>query len=164
MSVMKLLGSASNHKDDGLDDPLARFTLILAAIVHDVDHNGVPNAQLNKEQGGIAVSYDYLSAAEQNSLDITWNMIMKDEYKDLRRTIYTNKADLERFRGLLVHAVLVTDIVNKDLQSRRKLRWNRVFGTDDIVPGANVTQSEEERQSERRTALLELVIQASDGK
>ena len=35
VSVMKLLGSASNHKDDGLDDPLARFTLILAAVVHD---------------------------------------------------------------------------------------------------------------------------------
>ena len=64
MSVMKLLGSASNHKDDGLDDPLARFTLVLAAIVHDVDHPGVPNSQLNKEQHDMAMAYDCLSAAE----------------------------------------------------------------------------------------------------
>ena len=115
----------------------------------------------------MAVAYDCLSAAEQNSLNITWNMLMKDQYKELRRAIYTNKADLERFRGLLVHTVLVTDIVNKDLQSRRKLRWNRVFGTDDNAPEdnpGNINQTEEERKSERRTALLELVIQASDGK
>ena len=72
MSVMKLLGSASNHKDNGLDDPLARFTLVLAAIVHDADHPGVPNGQLNKEQDPMALAYDNKSAAEQNSLDITW--------------------------------------------------------------------------------------------
>jgi hypothetical protein len=165
MSVIKLLGSASNHEDDGLDDPLARFTLVLAAIVHDADHSGVPNGQLNKEKDSVAVAYDMKSAAEQNSLDITWNLLAKEEYKDLRRTIYTSRSDLLRFRGLLVHTVLVTDIVNKDLQSERKIRWNRVFGETDCVPGSSPVDDDrtvEERQSERRTALLELVIQASD--
>ena len=110
------------------------------------------------------MAYDYKSAAEQNSLDITWNLLMKDEYKDLRRTIYTTEYDLQRFRGLLVHTVLITDIVNKDLQSQRKVRWNRIFGSADeptqleTAPG----QTSEEQRNERRTALLELVIQASD--
>jgi hypothetical protein len=170
MSVMKLLGSASNHKDDGLDDPLARFALVLAAIVHDADHSGVPNGQLNKEQDSVALMYENRSAAEQNSLDITWTLLMKNEYKDLRRTIYKSKAELIRFRGLLLHTVLVTDIVNKDLQLQRKVRWNRVFGSSDVpesAPGQLDNddfdgQTEEERQSERRTALLELAIQASD--
>lgn len=163
MSVLKLLGSASNHKDDGLDDPLARFTLVLAAIVHDADHSGVPNGQLNKENDRVAVAYDYKSAAEQNSLDITWNLLMKDEYKDLRRTIYTNETDLQRFRGLLVHTVLITDIVNKDLQSQRKVRWNRIFGSADApVQETAPNMTSEEQRNERRTALLELVIQASD--
>lgn len=165
MSVIKLLGSASNHKDNGLDDPLARFTLVLAAIVHDVDHPGVPNGQLNNEENSIAMAYDCRSAAEQNSLDITWKLLMKDEFKELRRTIYRNKSDLFRFRGLLVHTVLVTDIVNKELQSSRKLRWNKVFGSSEesAQPSSDRDQqTEEERLSERKTALLELVIQASD--
>ena len=116
MSVMKLLGSASNHKDDGLDSPLARFTLGLAAIIHDFNHSRVPNGQLNKEQDSVELTYENCGAAEQNTLDITWTLLMKNEYKDLRGTIYKSKAELIRFRGLLVHTVLVTDIVNKDLQ------------------------------------------------
>ena len=59
----------------------------------------------------------------------------------------------------------MTDIVNKDLQSQRKIRWNRVFGTDDDnkeETAPSMYETEEKRQSERRTALLELVIQASD--
>ncbi|CAB9504460.1 Receptor-type guanylate cyclase gcy [Seminavis robusta] len=163
MNVMKLLGSASNHKDDGLDDPLARFTLVLAAIVHDADHPGVPNGQLNKEQDSIAMVYNGQSAAEQNSLDITWNLLMEDQYKDLRRTIYKNKEEMIRFRQLLVHTVLVTDIVNKELQTKRKERWNRVFGTSGEAPQPpSMFETLEDIQSERRTALLELVIQASD--
>ena len=163
MSVTKLLGSASNHRDNGLDDPLARFSLMLAALVHDAAHEGVPNAQLNSEADSVAQAYDFKSAAEQNSLDIAWKLIMQPKYKDLRRTIYTRKSDLERFRGLMVHTVLVTDIVNKDLQSQRKIRWNRVFGSADAEEYApDLLQTEEDRQSERRTALLELVIQASD--
>jgi hypothetical protein len=166
---MKLLGSASNHKDDGLDDPLARFTLVLSAIIHDVDHPGVPNGQLNKERDTVALVYESCSAAEQNSLDIAWTLLMKEEYRDLRRTLYKSKAELLRFRGLLVHTVLVTDIVNKDLQQQRKLRWNRVFGSPNAQESAPTgasddlaDQTEEERKSERRVALLELVIQASD--
>ena len=87
---------------------------------------------------------------------------MKDEYRDLRRTIYTNEEDLRRFRGLLVHTVLVTDIVNKDLQTQRKERWNRVFGSsspEEAAPMPNMLQTMEDMKSERRTALLELVIQ-----
>jgi len=97
MCVMKLLGSASNHRDNGLDDPLARFSLVLAAIVHHAAHEGVPNAQLNKEADDMALAYNFKSVAEQNSLDIAWGLLVREDYKDLRRTIYTRKEDLERW-------------------------------------------------------------------
>ena len=92
---------------------------------------------------------------------------MTDEYKDLRRTIYKTEEDLVRFRALLVHTVLVTDIVNKELQGQRKIRWNRVFGSTARKGALPLDEeihmlSDEDRQSERRTALLELTIQASD--
>lgn len=156
MSVIKLLGNASNHHEDGLADPLARFAIVLAALVHDVDHCGLPNTQLNIEKSDVAVKYNGLSVAEQNSLDVTWNLLMKDAYKEFRRALYSTTQDLVRFRSLLVHAVLVTDIVNKDLQSQRKARWERVFGSVADAEGPKASPNE------RGTALLELVIQASD--
>ena len=163
MSVVKLLNSmiTSENPSDTLDDPLARFTLVLASIIHDVDHPGVPNAQLIAENAPVAVAYEGRSVAEQNSLTIAWGLLMRKEHEALRRTIYQTEADLERFREYLVHAVLLTDIVNKDLQTRRKERWNQVFGdgTDQSPPISSV---DEAGRNVRKTALLELVIQASD--
>jgi class 3 adenylate cyclase len=81
-------------------DPLTQFAVIIAALIHDgklgdweplnrvaslllpsrisqsqpfsfpVDHTGVPNAQLIKEQATVATVYKNKSVAEQNSVDI----------------------------------------------------------------------------------------------
>ena len=169
MSVVKLLSSMdlTHNSKNALDDPLARFTLVLASVVHDVDHTGKPNETLVNEMDPVAIKYKGRSVAEQNSLDICWNLLMKDEHKALRRTIYQNDSDLFRFREYLVHAVLVTDIVNKDLQTKRKERWNKVFGAapgsvEQAPPAVEEIECETERNNTRKTALLELVIQASD--
>ena len=169
MSVVKLLSSMdlTHNSKNALDDPLARFTLVLASVVHDVDHSGKPNETLVNEMDPVAIKYKGRSVAEQNSLDICWNLLMKDEHKALRRTIYQNDSDLFRFREYLVHAVLVTDIVNKDLQTKRKERWNKVFGAapgsvEQAPPAVEEIECETERNNTRKTALLELVIQASD--
>lgn len=166
MSVVKLLTSMTQSENPSytLDDPLARFTVVLASVIHDVDHQGVPNVQLLNEQAPVALLYKGKSVAEQNSLDISWRVLMKPEFKDLRRVLYRTETDLRRFREYLVHAVLLTDIVNKDLQTKRKERWNLVFGSGSIPEEEDPTESpcEEEERNIRKTALLELVIQASD--
>mgnify|MGYP005851636903 CR=1 FL=1 len=73
-----------------------------------VDHSGVPNVQLVKEHTSLAAAYKNKSVAEQNSVDLAWDLLMEDCYKDLRRTIYCNEAEFKRFRQLVVNTVLVS--------------------------------------------------------
>jgi hypothetical protein len=54
-----------------------------SAIIHDVDHPGVPNAQVYKK-----------SVAEQNSVELGWEMLMQGEYEALRGCIYQTEEDL----------------------------------------------------------------------
>lgn len=51
-------------------DPLTQFAVVFCALIHDVDHTGVANGQLVKENSPVAVYYDGKSVAEQNSIDL----------------------------------------------------------------------------------------------
>jgi hypothetical protein len=68
----------------------------------------VPNNQLVKEEDPLAKKYHEKSVAEQNSVDLAWNLLMTDEFKDLRRTIYKTEREFRRFRHLVVNTVLAT--------------------------------------------------------
>jgi hypothetical protein len=95
-----------------------------------VDHQGVPNAQLVTEKTHVARQYKGRSPAEQNSLDLAWNLLLDESYSNLRKAIYTTKAGLLRFRQLLVNSVMATDIVDKELKVLRNARWDRAFSED----------------------------------
>ena len=141
---------------------MTQFSVILSALIHDLDHPGVPNAQLNKENDELAVLYRNKSAAEQHSFDAAWELLMEDSYGDLRAAIYCNKEELVRFRQLTVNAVMATDIMDKRLGAARKERWNKAF-SDDIVPFDNRRpESEEEDRNRKATIVIEHIIQASD--
>ena len=133
--------------------PMTQLAIVLSALIHDVDHTGVPNSQLIQEQSSIAAAYRNKSVAEQNSIDIAWELLMQEPYKELRRTVYQTKEEFQRFRQLLVNAVLATDIIDKDLNAQRKERWNRAFAAkeDNIV-----------NSNEVATIVIEYLIQASD--
>ena len=57
-------------------DPLTQFSVVFSALVHDADHVGVPNMTLMKEKPRIAALYRNKSCAEQNSVDLAWNLLM----------------------------------------------------------------------------------------
>ena len=61
------------------------------------DHRGVANGRLVEEEPLLGQLYDQ-SVAEQNSVDLAWDKLMSDEYTDLRACIYSNDAELKRFR------------------------------------------------------------------
>jgi hypothetical protein len=45
---------------------LTQFAVVFSAIIHDMDHPGVPNSQLVKEKTKLAEVYKGVSVAEQN--------------------------------------------------------------------------------------------------
>jgi len=78
-------------------DPLTQFACVFSALIHDVDHPGVPNARLVEEDREIAAVYNNRSVAEQNSLDLSWKLLMEDRFRDLCNTICHNANETKRF-------------------------------------------------------------------
>lgn len=100
--------------------------------------------------------YNDKSVAEQNSVDLAWNLLLQDEYKELRRTIYTTEREFKRFRHLVVNTVLATDIMDKDLKQLRNNRWDKAFKEGDV------DESNRDKINRKATIVIEHLIQASD--
>jgi hypothetical protein len=148
--------SLHDHTCGITSDPLTQFAVILSALVHDADHPGVPNSQLVKEEAPLATVYDNKSVAEQNSVDLVWELLMRDGFKELRHTIYTTETEFRRFRQLMVNTVLATDIMDKDLKTLRNIRWDKAFSE------RVSEESPLEIMNRKATIVLEHLIQASD--
>jgi class 3 adenylate cyclase len=138
-------------------DPLTQFACIFSALVHDVGHPGVPNTQLVKENEVMAEKFRRKSVAEQNSVDLAWNMLLQPKYAALRSCIAPTIADQQRFRQLVVNSVMATDVLDADLKSLRNARWEAAFSSD-------LTLKEPLKVSSDRkaTIVIEHMIQASD--
>ncbi|GAX23519.1 hypothetical protein FisN_14Hh306 [Fistulifera solaris] len=146
-------------------DPLTHFAAVFAALIHDVDHQGVTNATLVDENNPLATVYNNKSVAEQNSVDIAWSLLMDDAFIDFRNCIYTTPAEYRHFRQLIVNLVMATDIMDKSLSQARKDRWATAFSdsSDEYGSSLNTMEEEIERNVNRKaTIVLEHVIQASD--
>jgi 3'5'-cyclic nucleotide phosphodiesterase len=137
-------------------DPLTQFSCVLSALIHDIDHPGVPNAQLINEDNAIAKHYNGKSPAEQNSVELAWNLLMEDQFTELRTTIYQTDAELTRFRQLVVNSVMATDIADKELKVLRNLRWDRAFSS------STVDLDQRDTVNRKATIVIEHLIQASD--
>jgi len=137
-------------------DPLTQFAVVFSAFIHDADHPGVPNAQLVKEKTKNAVYYKEKSVAEQNSVDLAWDILMQEKYADLRSCIYSNDKELQQFRQLVVNVVMATDICDKELGLLRKSRWAVAFSEDEV------DATHQEAINRKATIVLEHLIQASD--
>ena len=139
-------------------DPLTQFACAFSALIHDVDHEGVTNAQLVKEANPLAITYKNRSVAEQNSLVLAWNLFMEARFNDLRACLCATPNELRRFRYLTVNAVMATDITDKDLKNLRNKRWDKAFkmASDDTVVDENVRDS----VNRKATIVIEHLIQA----
>lgn len=143
-------------------DPLTQFAVVFSALIHDVDHTGVPNAQLIKEDSPLASVYQNKSIAEQNSVDLAWSNLMEERYKPLRRIIYATKEEFWRFRQLVVNTVMATDIMDKELSVQRKARWNKAFAEGSGDSQIENNSDDEHAINRKATIVIEHIIQASD--
>jgi 3'5'-cyclic nucleotide phosphodiesterase len=127
MSTLKLLDRIRSHQSESMAeskvglylDPLTQLGIVFAAIVHDVDHMGISNQQLIAENLPIAQTYQNKSVAEQNSIDVTWQLFMQPAFGLLRQCMFTSNDELCRFRQVFVNSVLATDIIDKELKTFR---------------------------------------------
>jgi len=127
MSANKFLTRVVDPKVSGLDDssqqahsyeyaygltgdPLTQFAIIFSALIHDIDHQGVSNKQLTDENNRIAIMYNGKSPAEQNSIDLAFEVLGSSQYRDLVSCICADKEELKRFRQLVVNCVMATDV------------------------------------------------------
>jgi hypothetical protein len=140
ISINKLLdlmltGGGGNKKERqpssyGLrHDALSQLAMIFAALVHDVEHQGIPNRQLATEDDRLAILYNDQSIAENWSLYIAFSELLQDEYKGLREVMcgfgpngYTH------FRKAVVNLVLNTDIASPERTQISKSKWKEAFG------------------------------------
>jgi len=137
---------------------LTQFAVAFSALIHDVDHQGVPNTQLIKEHFDIADIYKNQSIAEQNSVDLAWALLMEDNFKDLRKTICGTSEEKTRFRQLVVNVVLATDICDAELKKLRNGRWAKAFSGEKAM----TPEQRNDDINRKATIVLEHLIQASD--
>ena len=150
-----------HHYTHGItSDPLIHFGVVLSALVHDVDHKGISNMQLAKEDLQMAERYKYKSIAEQNSVDIALDLLMQPELRDLRACIFSDEDELQRFRQTVMKVVLATDIFDKELNDLRKARWEKAFAKKNASEMG--TDDDQADTSVKATIVIEHLIQASD--
>ena len=87
-------------------DPVTLCAIIFSALIHDSDHRGISNTQLGVEDADMATRYEGKSLAEQNSLDLCWDMLMSEDFLELRKCLFADKSELHRFRQVVVNVVL----------------------------------------------------------
>jgi hypothetical protein len=140
-------------------DPLTQFACAFSALIHDVDHTGVPNAQVVLENPALARRYKgSRSVAEQNSVDLSWQLLMTDAFGDLRLAIHGGDRDHQtRFRQLVVNGVMSTDIMDKELKELRNKRWDKAFCLQ-----AQANSNSKDASDRKATIVIDHIIQASD--
>jgi hypothetical protein len=69
--------------------------------------------------------------AEQNSLQIAFSLLYKEEFAVLKGAIMPNAEIRTRFRKHVIQFVLITDIANPERMQISKSRWNEAFDDGD---------------------------------
>eukprot|EP00934_Nitzschia_sp_Nitz4_P004937 Nitzschia sp. Nitz4//scaffold277_size25017//14875//15933//NITZ4_008348-RA/size25017-processed-gene-0.12-mRNA-1//-1//CDS//3329545347//4927//frame0 len=137
-------------------DPLTHFACVFSALIHDVDHPGVPNPQLIKENDRLAAIYKERSVAEQRSFDLSWDLFMDPSFNLLRKALCPSDSELTRFRQLVINSVMATDLGDKLLKDLRNNRWTVAFDKD--TKDANTKKGTDRKA----TIVIEHLIQAAD--
>jgi 3'5'-cyclic nucleotide phosphodiesterase len=150
-------GNTADHTYGITSDSLTQFSCILSALIHDVDHPGVPNATLINERAMVARRYKNKSVAEQNSVDLAWDLLMQNRFSKLRSSIYADDTEMKRFRQLIVNSVMATDIVDPEQKAFRNARWEKAFHSDE-----SIFEDKHVEINRKATIVIEHLIQASD--
>lgn len=160
--IEKVLAVAKDLHEHTLgisSDPVAQFAVVFSALIHDVDHRGVPNFILAKEEPETAEKYRNQSIAEQRSIDVAWAILLEEDFKNLRRCMFPTHTEFKHFRQLIVNTIMATDIFDKELGALRRARWQKCFHPEEFpFPDDDKLDF----FNRKATIVIEHIIQASD--
>jgi len=111
-------------------DALMQFSIVFAAMIHDVAHTGISNRQLINESDDLAMLYNDQSVAEQNSISIAFTKLYEDRFAELRSAIAPDVNQRRRFRSLVIQMVMSTDIASPERIALTHSRWKEAFEAD----------------------------------
>ena len=111
-------------------DPWLHFAISLSALLHDVDHKGLPNNVLHATSDVLSIKYGseecMKSYAEWNSIDIGLTLLQtNDSYDEIARVIERGNGSRKNFYGMVKDLVLCTDIASKERRELGMLKWER---------------------------------------
>jgi hypothetical protein len=107
--------------------PLALFAMVFAALVHDVEHTGVANRVLATEESRLAIQYNDQSVAENRSLYVAFDELLRPGYRHLRDVLCPEAADHHVWRKHVINLVLHTDIASPEKTQLGRSKWKEAF-------------------------------------
>eukprot|EP01053_Blabericola_migrator_P000850 Blabericola_migrator_1__849@NODE_1209_length_5104_cov_42_077427_g820_i0_p2_GENE_NODE_1209_length_5104_cov_42_077427_g820_i0NODE_1209_length_5104_cov_42_077427_g820_i0_p2_ORF_typecomplete_len405_score64_00PDEase_I/PF00233_19/4_1e64DUF4736/PF15883_5/40DUF4736/PF15883_5/1_7HD/PF01966_22/0_053_NODE_1209_length_5104_cov_42_077427_g820_i035744788 len=98
----------SLHKIETCFKPLELYTLMIAALCHDVDHPGVTNQFLIASEDTLAIRYNDISVLEHHHAAFTFQAMRTSPERDI--TANMDKKTRVAFRQQLIEFILATDM------------------------------------------------------
>ncbi len=149
--MLKDAASADSSSSATIYDPWLHFALTFAALLHDVDHKGLPNAILKSHSDPLSIRYGspicMSSYAEWNSVDIGCSLLESNEY-DVLRGVLLNKGNGgqqrgggENFMKMVQDLVLCTDIASSQRRELGMSKWERLFVNNNTTITAATSSS-----------------------
>jgi hypothetical protein len=105
-----------------------QLAVVFAALIHDVQHEGISNRQLALEDDPLSLLYNDTSSLEQQSLTIGFTELMQPEFAKLRKVAFPTRQEYADFRKIVVNLVLATDISKPEKMQITKDKWKTAFG------------------------------------
>ncbi|KAG7368267.1 adenylate/guanylate cyclase [Nitzschia inconspicua] len=104
--------------------PVDRFSVMLAAMIREVDHPGIENDHLSK-RGDAHPSGK--SIIQLRAFELSLTILSDEKYDRLRSFLCPTAEDFSYFSQLIQSCVIATDVMNPIVSSARKRRWEQTF-------------------------------------
>lgn len=108
-------------------DTFTKFAFVFAAIIHDVDHQGVPNTRLVLENDPIVELHGGISTAEKHSIKVAFRTLSESNFDEFRSVVFESPDDQLQMHRIVTNVVVSTDIASPDRMQSTKIRWEEAF-------------------------------------
>ena len=97
-------------EDKIMPSPLEKFSLLVAALAHDLNHPGINNNFLVRTRDSKAIKYNDSSVLENHHVSMLYQLVADHPDADVFAKL--DDAEWREARKLIIHTILHTDMVN----------------------------------------------------